>query len=127
MKNFFIFLLFSDLTPEVAEVEVGEELIFNCTIFEKYINNGEVDISKVFFVKNETPIDKKYVEIIPQYNLLQLKISNASLADNGEYSCHYNNSDSEESTSICFSNAIVGCKLNLFCWILINIKKIVFK
>ncbi|UXI17883.1 E3 ubiquitin-protein ligase RFWD3 [Sarcoptes scabiei] len=96
------------LQPEVAYVEVGHELVFNCSLMKKYVDDGEIIVSEVFFTQNEVAIDSKYRHKIDDYTV-QLKIPNASLTENGVYSCKFNTID-QKTKSICYSDAYIGFK-----------------
>nr|XP_027199008.1 cytokine receptor-like isoform X2 [Dermatophagoides pteronyssinus] len=93
---------FGDLVPNEANVEVGEELSFNCTLKKEFVDNGEIDISRVFFARNEIIIDQRFVTIIDPYTV-RLSIKNTSPDDFGNYSCKFNDTNGE-TLPICYSD-----------------------
>lgn len=106
--SLFLFFLILDLVPNEANVEVGEELSFNCTLKKEFVDNGEIDISRVFFARNEIIIDQRFVTIIDPYTV-RLSIKNTSPDDFGNYSCKFNDTNGE-TLPICYSDGNVACK-----------------
>ncbi|OTF75645.1 cytokine receptor-like protein, partial [Euroglyphus maynei] len=96
------------LVPPRAVVELGKELSFNCTIKKELIDNGTINISRVFFAQNEFPIDQRFVTIIDPYTA-QLSIKNVSFDDFGDYSCKFNDTHGK-TIPICYSDGLVGKK-----------------
>lgn len=106
--SIFCFLLILGLYPDRAFVEVGKELSFDCKLEKEFVDNGTIDIARVFFDHNEIAIDTRFITRIDPYTV-RLSIKNTSLDDIGNYSCKFNNTRGE-TKSICYSDGLIGCK-----------------
>nr|XP_046914959.1 cytokine receptor-like [Dermatophagoides farinae] len=99
---------YGSLYPDRAFVEVGKELSFDCKLEKEFVDNGTIDIARVFFDHNEIAIDTRFITRIDPYTV-RLSIKNTSLDDIGNYSCKFNNTRGE-TKSICYSDGLIGYK-----------------